>query len=77
MKTYHHRGIEFRHGGGLYIYTQKFLPLKKQLNNGVLSWKLNRNTWLSINQLREIIKNKLSISSENNVNCCEQTVRYG
>jgi hypothetical protein len=67
----------FFYDGNFSVCRDKTIPLKKHLNNGVLSWKLNRNTWLSINQLREIIKNKLSISSENNVNCCEQTVRYG
>ena len=55
-KTYTHKNIEFDWVGGLNIRLQNnFVYLKKQINNGVLSWRLNRTTWLSINQLKKII----------------------
>ena len=55
-KTYIHKNIEFDWDGGLNIRLSKdFVYLKKQINNGVLSWRLNRTTWLSINQLKKII----------------------
>ena len=55
--TYAHKGICFEWVKGLDLYLpNKLYPLKMQLNNGVLSWRLNRNTWLSINQFKNILK---------------------
>jgi hypothetical protein len=55
-KSYIHKNIEFDWDGGLNIRLQNnFVYLKKQINNGVLSWRLNRTTWLSIYQLKKII----------------------
>ena len=57
MKTYTHKGISFQWDGGLTIFLDKqFKPLRLQLNNGSPSWRLNRNTWLSVKQLKGIIK---------------------
>ena len=54
--TYTHKGICFERTKGLDIYLpNRLYPLKRQINNGILSWRLNRNTWLSINQLKKII----------------------
>ena len=55
--NYTHKGIEFQWGGKLNVYlNNSFIPLKLQLNNGSPSWRLNRNTWLSVNQLKGILK---------------------
>ena len=57
MKSYTHKNVKFEYGGGLNVFLpNKFLPLKLQLNNYSPSWRLNRNTWLSVKQLKEIIK---------------------
>lgn len=58
-RTYTHKNIEFEWGGKLSIYINKnFIPINPQLNNGILSWRLNRKIWLSINQLKKYIKNE-------------------
>jgi hypothetical protein len=57
IKTYTHKEIEFEHLGGLDVrLPNMFVYLKRQINNGSLSWRLNRTTWLSVKQLKEIIK---------------------
>lgn len=61
-KTYIHRFVQFEYNGKLNIrLPHSFAYLKKQLNNGVLSWRLNRATWLSINQLKKILNERLDI----------------
>jgi len=56
-KNYTHKGIDFQWAGGLNIYRkQDLLPMKLQLNNGSPSFRLNRNTWLSVKQLKSLIK---------------------
>lgn len=56
IKNYTHRGLEFEWWGGLNISKpNKIMPLKLVFNNGSLSWRLNRNTWLSVKQLKNII----------------------
>ena len=55
-RTYTHKGVEFQWHGRLNIFRkQDLMPMKMQLNNGVISWRLNRTTWLSIKQLKNII----------------------
>lgn len=57
MKVYTHKGVDFQYINGLNIYLgNSIYPLKMQLNNGVLSWRLNRKIWMSINQLKNILK---------------------
>lgn len=54
---YTHKEIKFEWIGGLAIYfPNKLLPIKMQINNGILSWRLTRNVWLSVNQFKKIIK---------------------
>ena len=55
MNNYTHKGVEFWWGGGLNLFLKnEIMPLKPQLNNGSLSWRLNRRTWISVNQLKKI-----------------------
>lgn len=57
MVRYTHKNIEFNWWGKLIISKpNSFVPLKLTMNNGSLSWRLNRNTWLSVKQLKDIIK---------------------
>ena len=59
-KVYTHKLIKFEYNGKLNIrLPHQFAYLKKQLNNGVLSWRLNRTTWLSINQLKKILHERM------------------
>jgi len=59
-QNYTHKNIKFEWLGGLDVrLPNQFVYLKKQLNNGSLSWRLNRTTWLSINQLKRIIKQEV------------------
>lgn len=56
--TYTHKEIKFEWLGGLDVrLPNMFVYLKRQNNNGSLAWRLNRTTWLSVNQLKKIIKN--------------------
>lgn len=59
MKRYTHKNIQFIWGGGLNVFLPKSLiPLKLRLNNNSPSWRLDRLTWLSVKQLKKIIKNE-------------------
>jgi len=56
MAIYTHRGIDFEWQGGLFVYRVGiFTPLPLKLNNGSPSWRLARNIWLSVKQLKIII----------------------
>lgn len=59
MAIYTHRGIDFEWQGGLFVYrVGMFTPLPLKLNNGSPSWRLARNIWLSVKQLKIIISEK-------------------
>lgn len=53
------RGVDFYKGEGLTIYKNEtdLFPLKLMLNNTSLSWRIERDVWLSVKRLREIITN--------------------
>lgn len=56
-KLYTHNGCDFQWIGGLNVcLPNKFVPLKLKLNNGSPSWRLNRKVWLSVKQLKVLIK---------------------
>lgn len=56
LKSYTHKNIKFQWGGGLNVYVNNdFIPLKLKLNNNSPSWRLSRNVWLSIRQLKTLI----------------------
>lgn len=51
-----HKDIKLEWCGVLNVrLVNEFKFLHKQLNNGVLSWRINRTTWLSVNQLKRIL----------------------
>ena len=57
MKIYTHKNVEFCWWGGLNVSLKDELRfLKLTLNNGSPSWRLNRNTWLSVKQLKNILE---------------------
>jgi hypothetical protein len=57
MAIYTHKNIAFEWRKGLRVYRPgSLLPLKMQLNNGSLGWRLSGSVKLSAKQLKKIIK---------------------
>lgn len=58
LRKYTHRDTVFYKGSGLNIYKKEtdIFPLKLMLNNTSLSWKLKSGVWLSVKQLKKILK---------------------
>ena len=66
---YTHKNIEFDWWGKLTISKPKsFIPIKLTLNNGSLSWRLDRETWLSVKQLKIITTELMTIKRDVSVN---------
>lgn len=62
IRNYTHKSFELEYLGGLDLRLKGcFKYLRKEVNNGVLVWRINRENKISINQLKQLINGNTTL----------------